>query len=93
MPETIAKACIASRTAKGELNIDVISFLKSTGIAQNLKVYKRKEIIYSQGDSAKPIVHLEEGGVKRSVISESGKEAVVAVVGEGDFFGEGCLVR
>jgi CRP/FNR family cyclic AMP-dependent transcriptional regulator len=91
MLKTVAKASTACRTSKDDLNIDVISFLKSTGIARNRKTYKRKEIIYCQGDSANTIVFLEEGGVKLSVVSESGKEAVIAVLGAGDFFGERCL--
>ena len=91
MLKTVAKASKASRTSTDKLNIDVISFLKATGMARNLKTYKRKEVIYCQGDSANTILYLEEGGVKLSVVSEAGKEAVVAVLGAGDFFGERCL--
>jgi CRP/FNR family transcriptional regulator, cyclic AMP receptor protein len=91
MPKAVNRTAKSSRSSKDKSNIDVITFLKSAGIARNVKTYNRKDIIYSQGDSAKTIVFLEEGGVKLSVISESGKEAVVAVLGAGDFFGEGCL--
>jgi CRP-like cAMP-binding protein len=91
MLKTVAEASTASRTSKDNLNIDVISFLKSTGIARNLKTYKRKDIIYCQGDCANTILYLEEGGLKLSVVSEAGKEAVVAILGAGDFFGERCL--
>ena len=48
-------------------------------------------MVYSQGDAAKSVLYLQEGGVKLSVVSEVGKEAVVAILGPGDFFGEGCL--
>jgi CRP/FNR family transcriptional regulator, cyclic AMP receptor protein len=89
MPKALAKTAKASRFSKEKT--DVIGFLKSAGIARKLKIYKRKEAIYSQGASAKTIMYLEEGAVKLSVISEAGKEAVVAVLGAGDFFGEGCL--
>jgi CRP/FNR family transcriptional regulator, cyclic AMP receptor protein len=91
MPKAVNKTAKTSRSSGDKSNIDVITFLKSAGIARNVRICKRKDIIYSQGDSAKTIVYLEEGGVKLSVISESGKEAVVAVLGPGDFFGEGCL--
>jgi CRP/FNR family transcriptional regulator, cyclic AMP receptor protein len=56
-----------------------------------LRAFKRAEIVYSQGDTAKSVLYLQEGGVKLSVVSEVGKEAVVAILGPGDFFGEGCL--
>jgi CRP/FNR family transcriptional regulator, cyclic AMP receptor protein len=91
MPKAVTKIAEPSRPSKDKANIDVISSLKSTGMARKLKIYKRKDIIYCQGDSANTILYLEEGGVKLSVVSEAGKEAVVAVLGAGDFFGEGCL--
>jgi CRP/FNR family transcriptional regulator, cyclic AMP receptor protein len=90
MPKTVAKTSKAL-SSQGKQNADVISFLKSAGIVRKLKMYKRKEIIFSQGEAAKTILYVEEGGVKLSVISEAGKEAVVALLGAGDFFGEGCL--
>jgi CRP/FNR family cyclic AMP-dependent transcriptional regulator len=67
------------------------AFLDSAGIARRVKEFKRAEIVYSQGDTAKSVLYLQEGGVKLSVVSEVGKEAVVAILGPGDFFGEGCL--
>jgi CRP/FNR family cyclic AMP-dependent transcriptional regulator len=53
--------------------------------------YKARQAIYTQGDPANYLFHLRKGGVKLSVVSSQGKEAVVALVGPGDFFGEGCL--
>jgi CRP/FNR family transcriptional regulator, cyclic AMP receptor protein len=70
---------------------DAQAFLDSAGIARRVKAFKRAEIVYSQGDAAKSVLYLQEGGVKLSVVSEVGKEAVVAILGPGDFFGEGCL--
>ena len=67
------------------------AFLDSAGVARRVKAFKRAELVYSQGDSAKSVMYLQEGGVKLSVVSEAGKEAVVAILGPGDFFGEGCL--
>jgi CRP-like cAMP-binding protein len=66
-------------------------FLDSAGVARRVKPFKRAEIVYTQGDAAKSVLYLQEAGVKLSVVSEVGKEAVVAILGPGDFFGEGCL--
>jgi CRP/FNR family transcriptional regulator, cyclic AMP receptor protein len=60
-------------------------------VARKVKEFKKAEIIFSQGDDAESVMYLQEGGVKLSVVSEVGKEAVVAILGPGDFFGEGCL--
>ena len=70
---------------------DAQTFLDSAGVARRVKEFKKAEIVYSQGDAAKSVMYLQEGGVQLSVVSESGKEAVVAILGPGDFFGEGCL--
>jgi CRP/FNR family transcriptional regulator, cyclic AMP receptor protein len=70
---------------------DAQAFLDSSGVARRVKEFKRGEVVYAQGDAAKSVVYLQSGGVKLSVISEVGKEAVVAILGPGDFFGEGSL--
>jgi CRP/FNR family transcriptional regulator, cyclic AMP receptor protein len=66
-------------------------FFDSAGVARNVKEFKRGEVVYSQGDVAKNVLYLQEGGVKLAVVNEVGKEAVVGILGPGDFFGEGCL--
>ena len=86
---TINKKCRSVSANKGAF--DAQAFLDSAGIARRVKAFKRAEIVYSQGDAAKSVLYLQEGGVKLSVVSEVGKEAVVAILGPGDFFGEGCL--
>ena len=70
---------------------DVQSFLASAGVARTIVKFRRSGRIYSQGDPARGVKYIQEGGVKLSVTSEGGKEAVVAMLGPGDFFGEGCL--
>jgi CRP/FNR family cyclic AMP-dependent transcriptional regulator len=70
---------------------DAQAFLDSAGVARKVKDYKRAEVIYSQGDSAKSAMYLRAGSVRLSVLSAAGKEAVLALLGPGDFFGEGCL--
>jgi CRP/FNR family transcriptional regulator, cyclic AMP receptor protein len=74
---------------KGGFNAQ--AFLDSAGVERKIKEFKRAEVVYSQGDAAKSVMYLREGGVKLSVVNEAGKEAVVAILGPGDFFGEGCL--
>jgi CRP/FNR family transcriptional regulator, cyclic AMP receptor protein len=66
-------------------------FLDSAGIARKVVDYKRKETVFSQGDVGHNVLYIQKGGVRLSVVNETGKEAVVAVLGPGDFFGEGCL--
>jgi CRP/FNR family transcriptional regulator, cyclic AMP receptor protein len=70
---------------------DVKLFLDSAGLGRNVKKFRGKETVFAQGDPAKNVMYIQEGGVKLTVINESGKEAVVAILGPGDFFGEGCL--
>jgi CRP/FNR family cyclic AMP-dependent transcriptional regulator len=70
---------------------DAQAFLNSAGVARKVVEYRRSEKIYSQGDPASSVIYIQKGGVKLSVINEVGKEAVVAILGSGAFFGEGCL--
>jgi len=70
---------------------DARAFLESTGVGRKAKEVKKAEVIYAQGDAAGKVMYLEKGSVKLSVVNETGKEAVVAMLGPGDFFGEGCL--
>jgi CRP/FNR family transcriptional regulator, cyclic AMP receptor protein len=70
---------------------DVQAFLDTAGVARRVKELKKTEIVYSQGDAATGVIYLREGNVRLSVVSEGGKEAVVAILGPGDFLGEGCL--
>jgi CRP/FNR family cyclic AMP-dependent transcriptional regulator len=76
---------------KQELAFDAQTFLDSAGVARKVKEFKRAEGIYAQGDAASTVMYLQSGGVKLTVVNEVGKEAVVAVLGPGDFFGEGSL--
>src|SRR6202158_3021921 len=90
---TIARSGnIKSKTKpKKKLAFDTQAFLDSAGVARKVKEFKRAEIVYAQGDAAKSVMHLQSGGVKLTVVNEVGKEAVVAMLAPGDFFGEGCL--
>src|ERR1700719_1573442 len=70
---------------------DPKSFLAKVGEGRSIGEYRKDEIIFSQGDPADAVFYIERGKVKVSVVSEQGKEAVIAMLGTNDFFGEGCL--
>jgi len=70
---------------------DVKLFLDSAGLGRTVGKFQGKETVFAQGDPAKTVLYIQEGGVKLTVVNEVGKEAVVAILGPGDFFGEGCL--
>src|SRR5260221_3658701 len=67
------------------------SFLDSSGVAKNVAQYARGAAIFTQGDACQHVMYIQAAGVKLSVLSKTGREAVVAMLGPGDFFGEGCL--
>jgi CRP/FNR family cyclic AMP-dependent transcriptional regulator len=71
---------------------DVRAFLDSSGTARHIVEYRRLEKIYAQGDPAGTVFYIQRGAVKLTTVNEVGKEAVVAMLGPGDFFGEGSLV-
>jgi len=66
-------------------------FLDTAGIARKVVEYRRSESVYSQGEAAETVMYIQKGGVKLAVVNGSGKEAVVAMFGPTDFFGEGCM--
>jgi CRP/FNR family cyclic AMP-dependent transcriptional regulator len=66
-------------------------FLDSVGVARKAVEFRESQKIYSQGDPATTVMYVEKGSVKLSVVNEVGREAVVAILGRADFFGEGCL--
>jgi CRP/FNR family cyclic AMP-dependent transcriptional regulator len=70
---------------------DAEAFLNSAGVARTMTEFGKKEILFSQGDPCKNIMYIQKGGVKISVVSTTGREAVVGILGAGDFIGEGGL--
>ena len=70
---------------------NVQAFLDSTGISRKMVNYLRDQVIFTQGDPCEHVFYIQKGGVKLSVLSKAGREAVVAMLGPGEFFGEGCL--
>jgi CRP/FNR family cyclic AMP-dependent transcriptional regulator len=70
---------------------NVQAFLDSAGVARNIVQFQAKDTIFSQGDMSKDVMYIQKGTVKLSVVSKTGKEAVVAMLKPGDFVGEGAL--
>jgi CRP/FNR family cyclic AMP-dependent transcriptional regulator len=70
---------------------DAQVFLESVGASRRVAEFRTKQAIFSQGEAADSVMYVQEGGVKFTVVNESGKEAVVAIFGPGDFFGEGGM--
>jgi CRP/FNR family cyclic AMP-dependent transcriptional regulator len=81
----------ASSVARISSGFNARAFLESNGLSKRIVEFRRDQIVFAQGDKADSVLYLKSGGVKLSVVSKSGKEAVVAMLGPGDFFGEGCL--
>jgi CRP/FNR family cyclic AMP-dependent transcriptional regulator len=67
------------------------AFLDSAGLSKKIVEFRRGEAIFTQGDPCEHVLYVQKGNVKLSVISKGGREAVVAMLGPGEFFGEGCL--
>ena len=91
-PIVMSKA--KTRPAKGSQarpKFDAEAFLKSTGAARRMVPFPKGKVIFAQGEPSDTVMYVQKGGVKISVLSRSGKEAVVAMLGPGDFFGEGAL--
>ena len=78
-------------SAKKNPPFDPEAFLSSVDAGRTISTYGKGEIVFRQGDPANAVFYIRGGECKVTVVSEQGKEAVVAIHGQGDFFGEGCL--
>jgi CRP/FNR family cyclic AMP-dependent transcriptional regulator len=87
------EATVSSSKSKSNKTpaLNAHAFLDFTGVTRKFVAYRRSERVYSQGDPATKIMYIQKGSIKLSVVNEVGREAVVAILGPGDFFGEGCL--
>jgi CRP-like cAMP-binding protein len=82
----------SSKTKSNKKHIfNAQAYLASVGVARKVVEFRRSEKAYSQGDPTTSVMYIQKGGVKLSVLNEVGKEAVVAILGPGDFFGEGGM--
>ena len=70
---------------------DPQAFLAKVGAGRSISKYRKNQVVFSQGEPADAVFYVQKGKVKITVVSQQGKEAVVAILGVDDFFGEGCL--
>jgi CRP/FNR family cyclic AMP-dependent transcriptional regulator len=70
---------------------NVKAFLRSVGLGKKARTFHAKDTVFAQGDPASHVLFIEDGAVKLTVVNESGKQAIVGILGSDDFFGEGCL--
>jgi CRP/FNR family transcriptional regulator, cyclic AMP receptor protein len=83
---------IAAAKQPVELRFDPAAFFQTVAPGRSISTHRKNEIIFSQGDAADAVFYIKEGKVKIAIVSKQGKEAVVALLGTDEFFGEGCLI-
>ena len=84
-------AALAPPNKKKRRPFDAQAFLESAGLGKRVVSYARQEVIFSQGDPCDSVMYLRSGGIQLSVLSDSGKEAVIATLAPGEFLGEGAV--
>ena len=90
-PQTIDRGRGADLETEEKLPFDPKAFLARANGARSISQYPINQVVFSQGEPADSVFYIQDGKVKLTVISEQGKEAVVAILGTDQFFGEGCL--
>ena len=80
-----------AKLKKAKLPFDPKAFLSKADGGRSISNYRKNQIVYTQGAPADSVFYIQTGKVKKTVVSEQGKEAVIALLGTADFFGEGCL--
>jgi CRP-like cAMP-binding protein len=82
---------MAPRISSGT-QFDPAAFLETSVKGRIISRYQKRQIVFTQGDAADAVIYIKKGKVKVTVVSKQGKEAVVAILGPGEFLGEGCLI-
>jgi CRP/FNR family transcriptional regulator, cyclic AMP receptor protein len=85
----VKKGVVVKKRAKASFDPKI--FLAKVGDGKTISRYRKDQIIFSQGQVAEAVFYIQQGRIKLTVVSEQGREAVVAILGPGHFFGEGCL--
>ena len=76
---------------RSKISFDPKAFLSKVNGGRVISDYRKDQIVFRQGDPSDAVFYIQSGKVRKTVVPEQGKEAVVALPGTGDFFGEGCL--
>jgi CRP/FNR family cyclic AMP-dependent transcriptional regulator len=82
---------VAKRTSKNRSRFDIAKYLETAGVRRSIANYRKGQTIFAQGDDCTTVLYLQQGTVKLTIVSPAGKEAVIAILYPGDFFGEGCI--
>jgi CRP/FNR family transcriptional regulator, cyclic AMP receptor protein len=82
---------VTKRAGGGRASFDPKTFLANVGEGKTITNYRKGEVVFAQGEPANAVFYIQKGRVKLTVVSEQGKEAVIAILEPGHFFGEGCL--
>jgi CRP/FNR family transcriptional regulator, cyclic AMP receptor protein len=82
---------MAQKSSRKRAPFDIEKYLHTEGVERKIAHYRKAQIIFSQGEDGHSVFYLQQGGVKLTVMSSAGKEAVTALLYAGDFFGEGCI--
>ena len=80
-------------TLEALLSSEILAFLNSGRVPKRRIEFRKKQTLFSQGEPAKNIFYIQAGSIRVAVTSTTGKEGVVAILGPGDVFGEGCLEK
>jgi len=91
MPSLRRLPTLPRRSQKQAKHFDTKAFLASTGVGRTVHRYRAKQAVFLQGEPADAVFYIQEGRVKLSVLSKQGKEATIALLGPGEFLGEGCI--
>jgi CRP-like cAMP-binding protein len=86
------KRRIGAKETKAAQHFDPVKYLETAAKGRIVSTHPKKHIIFTQGDAADAVFYIRKGKVKVTVVSKQGKEAVVAILGAGEFVGEGCLI-
>src|SRR5690242_12055445 len=89
--ERVSRSRRMRTTAGGKPVFDPAAFLAKAGGGKTIASYGKGQMVFAQSDPADALFYIQKGKLKLTVVSNSGKEAVVALLAAGDFFGEGCL--
>jgi len=89
--QTARNAVGLSLVAKKTRDFDPHAFLATIGEGRKSALFQTKQTIFAQGDVADAVFYIQTGKVKLTVVSKTGKEATIGILGEGNFFGEGAL--
>jgi CRP-like cAMP-binding protein len=89
--QTERNATIPKVPARKRRKFDPHAFLATIGEGRKSVLFRRKQAIFAQGDAADAVFYIQTGKVKLTVVSKTGKEATIGIVGDGEFFGEGSL--